>query len=281
MPADLQADVESGIRRVSILAPSASVASKAAAFDSIGTDLWNGTTNLLRDVEEHQRDPRLRRDAPNKTTVLLRVFAFHLLDTAYQASPKRTRDAEQRTRNLKLALKTCRSCLDSDELALSLKVLEKCSDHVSSVEDGSPLVRLTEQDDDGSGMARMKSLVFEFYLLRVMHAWKSGRLDVAKHFISKLNIKGNHAVDLPEKAADLFYEVGRSLLKKHDTSGAMEWLERALSTLDVCEVEHLSDTAADLRLSISAKLGKCLSRLHASKQRLTSSSKMPAFDPNS
>lgn len=253
VPAELQPDLESGIKRASTLETSPSVTSQAAAFDSMGTDLWNGTTNLLRDVEEHQRNPQLPRDAPCKNTVLLRVFAFHLLDIAYRVSPKRTKDLEQRTRNLRLALKACRSCLDSHELDLSMKLFEKCSDHVSAVDDDSPLVRLTEDDDGGSGVARLKLLASEFYLLRIMHAWKSERIDLAKHFTSKL-IPANNAGGLPEKSADLYYEIGNSLLRRNDTNGATEWFDRAISMLDSGEVEHLSDTAADLRLSISAKL---------------------------
>lgn len=241
---------------MSIVHPGSSSAATASGFDSIGTELWNSTTHILRDVEEHRQEAHARRDVPSRTTVLLRVFAFHLLDAAYRASPKRTKDAEQRVRNFKLALKTCRTCLNDGELELSLKILEKCSEHVGAVENASPLVRLTDDEDDGGGATKMKELAAEFYLLRAMHAWKSGRLDVAAHVTIKLDLPAAHATDLPEKAADLFYEIGKSLLKKADSAAAAEWLERALTALDAGDVERLSDDAADLRLSISARLGE-------------------------
>lgn len=275
-PATLEADLRTGIKGASVLLPTPASTSKASEFDARGTDLWNATTNLLRESEDQQQEPRLRRDAPTRTTVLLRVFAFRLLDIAYSISPKRTKDFEQRTRNLKLALKTCRTCLENDELDLCQKVLERCSDHVSLVEEESPLVRLTENSRNGDCMAKVRSLAAEFYLLRIMHAWKSGRLDVARHFVNKLE---QHAQGLREEAADLFYEIGKSLATESDTTGAVEWLERGLSTLDACETEQLSDGAADLRLSIGSKLGKRLCNWPV--RPLISDSTMPLCGPRS
>ena len=255
LPAGVRTELANGIKRASILSPGPSVAAKASQFDSLGTDLWNGTTNLQRDLEEHRRDPRARQGAPSDNVASLRVFGFYLLDVAYRASPKRAKDAEQRLRNFKLALKTSRSCLEQNELELSVKVLEKCSDHVSLVEDASPLVCLTEERENGNGAARMKELTAEFHLLRILHAWKSDRLDIATHLTSKLNLQTAHATCIPEKAADLFYEIGESLIKQSDTVTATEWFDRALTALDAADFEHLSDDAADLRLSISTKLG--------------------------
>lgn len=239
------------------LTSTSAVAQRASAFDAAGTELWNATTNLLRDAEAHAQGPQLRRDAPSRIKVLLRVYAFHLLDVAYHASSKRTKDVQQRIRNFKLALKACQTCLENSELQMSMNILERCSDHVSTVEDASPLLRLSGDDDDGDGITRMKTLTTEFYLLRIMHAWKTGRLDVAKHFTSKLDAQSARAAHLAEKAADLYYEIAKHLLKQSDIQGGTDWLDRALASLDVCDVEHLSDDAADLRLSISAKLGKC------------------------
>lgn len=232
------------------------MAARASAFDAAGTELWNGTTNILRDAEEHQQDPRLRRDLPSHMTVLLRVFAFHMLDAAYRTSPKREKNTAQRTRSFKLALKSCRMCLEQNELELAIKILERCADHVEAIEGASPLVRLTDASGNDKSQMRMKCLATEFYLLRIMHAWKSERLDLAAHFVKQLNSSNAcGSGGLAEKAADLFYEIGNSRLKASDTALAIEWLERALTTLDACDVEQLSDDAADLRLSISAKLG--------------------------
>lgn len=256
IPPELHADLRSNIKRVSGLSPGPAVAAKASAFDLAGTELWNGTTSILRDIEEPSAHPPLRRDVPNEATLLLRVFAFYLLDAAYRASPRRTKDIEQRTRNFKVALKTCRSCLERDELELALEVLEQCSDHVGAVETVSSLVRLTDENNDGNIEEAMKPLATEYHLLRIMYAWKSGRLDLAAHFTTKLNFETSHISHLEEKAADLFFEIGKFVLKQSDTRSASEWLERALNALDACDIDRLSDDTADLRVSISAKLGE-------------------------
>ena len=277
IPPELLADLRSNIKRLSGLSLGTALAAKASAFDSTGTELWNGTTNILRDTEDPPHEPRLRRDGPNEATVLLRVFAFYLLDVAYRTSPRRTKDVEQRMRNFKVALKTCQSCLSGDELELALKVLEKCSDHVSAVETASPLLRLTNEESDGGAEVRMKPLATEYHLLRIMHSWKSNRLDLAAHFTAKLDFGKVHSAHLPEKAADLFYEIGKFLLKQSDAKSAGEWLERALRALDACDIEHLSDDAPDLRLSIGAKLGEPSRHMRSLSVVLTIRSEMPVL----
>lgn len=273
---DVQANIEDIIKRTAALTPSPS---KASDLDAIGTELWNITTCILRDAEESGPVAPIKRDTPTRATVLLRTFAFYLLDAAYHASQRRTKDAEQRLRNFKLALKTCRYCLDNDELELAMRVLERCSDHASAVDDASPLVRLTEDGAETEQRAKLRELAVEFYLLRIMHQWKSGRLDLATHFTGMLNMQAARSTNLPERAADLFYEIGRSVLKQPNVIAATEWLERAAAMLDACDVEHLSDDAAGLRLSISAKLG--ITALHRLKaQRLIAGSEMPYTKPN-
>ena len=193
--------------------------------------------------------------------VLLRVFAFLLLDTAQQASAKRAKDQEQLIRNFRIGIKAGRFCLDKGDTECASQVLERCAEHVRVAEEGSPLVSLTERDGDSGNRTALKSLISEFYLLRVTHAWKSERSDLADHFfkmisISQLADSGN----LSEKAASLFCEIGKSLSKKKDVECALLWLERGYSVLNACDLEHLSHDAGELRLAISAAFGEFGSR---------------------
>ena len=105
----------------------------------------------------------------------------------------------------------------------------------------------------------MSLLVSEFYLLRVTHAWKSGRFDLAEHFYPK--ISASRMASDPngaEKAADEFNEIATDLLKTQFTDDAIRWLNRALSILNACDIEDPSGEFADLRLRIASNLGELL-----------------------
>jgi len=189
------------------------------------------------------------------------VFAFSLIDTAYHISSKRTNDQDQRIRTLKVALKTCRYCLDSNQVELALKVLERCSARISDIEDAEPVVQLAQNpvDENVDGRLTLKRIVCEYYLLRTAHAWKTERLDVASHFCTK----ADHDVlaqspDLTEKATDLFHKIGKSLAINGTTGPAMEWCERTIQTLDDCSSEDLSLDAVELRLPVTATLVETL-----------------------
>jgi tetratricopeptide (TPR) repeat protein len=96
-------------------------------------------------------------------------------------------------------------------------------------------------------------------LLQMTHAWKIGKFDAAEHHYNKIHVSQlSGSASLAEKAADLYYEAGKSLAQKnlHDT--AIVWLERAISALDACESEDQSQDAGELRLAITSSLGLCL-----------------------
>ena len=178
------------------------------------------------------------------------------MDAAQQHSSRRAKDQGQLIRNLKIGLKASRFSLDKGHLDIALKLLERCADQVSDAEEGSLLVRITHNDDSSDNRAALNALTTEFYLLRMTHAWKSERLDLAEHFFNKLPV--SHfagSTDLSEKAAELFYEAGKSLCKKKLVEPAMKWLERALSALNACDVEQVSHDVGELRLAATASLG--------------------------
>lgn len=222
----------------------------------MGCELWNAATNILR-AEETSRDPRVRPNDSPRLVVLLRVFAYLLIDTAQQGCSNRAKNHEQLLRNFKVGLKACRFCLDNGDTELAIKILERCAEHVSVFEAESPLVHITKDDNGDSTRPEIKKLIPEFYLLRMTHAWKSERLDLAEHFFNKLSMSQlADSAHLSEKAADVFYEAGKSLSKKKLVEPASRWLERALAALDACDVERLSHDAGELRLAVVACLGE-------------------------
>lgn len=249
----LAVEIETAVRRTFPLPPSTSLVGKAASFDALGSQLWNIATNILREDEAPQ-DPRRQKADRTRLICILHTFGFFLIDTAHHTSSKGAKDGDQRIRMFKIALKTCRFCLDKDELELAQRVFERCSDDVGAVEEASPVVRLGADQGDDQRLC-LKPLVSEFYLLRMTHAWKSERLDLADHFASKVQLEDLAAsASLAEKAADLFHETGKALYRRQLMKPAAQWWNRALSALDAVDVEQLTQDGAELRLAIAAGL---------------------------
>ena len=245
----LDAELEALTSRVRHLPASATLASRTSDFDNAGSALWNAATKLIRDhpkgVPEDEKASRL--------AVSLRVLGFLMIDTGYSRSPRQANGPDQQIRAFKIALKAARTCLDHSQVETALKVLERCAAHVNDAEEDSPIVRLAVQDGD-SRESVSRRLVAEYYLLRLTHAWKSERLDLAEHFYSKVDTRSlASSAELAEKAADLLGETGRSLAVQQPAS-AIKWCERALGALDACSIEDLSQDAPDLRLSIAVSM---------------------------
>lgn len=180
-----------------------------------------------------------------------------MIDAACQASSRRSKDLDQRLRAFKIALKTCRFCLDNDELQLALKVLERCADYASNPEQASPILRIANagSDEDGECRSTFRRLTAEYYLLRIAHACKSDQGAVAEHFFGKVDVSElAKTVNLAEKAADLFHEAGKAFASQRAAQDAVKWCERALVALDSCDVEQLSQNGAELRLAVASTL---------------------------
>lgn len=235
---------------------SPSLTDKAATFDTLGTQIWNAATNLIRE-DEDESDPRMKRKGITALATTLRVFAFLLIDTAHQSLSKHSKDGERQLRVLKTGLKTARFCLNKNSLELALKVLERCSDYVTAAEEAEPILHLAQDLNSTSAdlQTSIKHLVTEYYLLRTTYAWRSSRFDVAAYFGAKIsNEDPTLCADLAEKAADLFHEAGKSFTSQNMTEQAIAWCERAIKALDAHNLEELSPHAVDLRFSVTATL---------------------------
>lgn len=231
---------------------------KARTLDSLGTELWNVSAGL---INETQGDPRPKATNPVRQGVLVRVFAFLLLDAANSATSRasQSKSEELQTRTLTIALRTARLCLEKDELPLAMKVLERCKQNIPDGQDEEHLMQMTsgpvEQQQTFESI--LKGLTSEFYLLRLLHAWKSSRLDLADHYYPQVILTGTSPTSsLQVKAADLFYEIARAFAKLGKQDDAVKWFERAFGVWDQVNPECVSQEGAELRLSIGVSFGK-------------------------
>jgi hypothetical protein len=212
----------------------------------------------MREDERHEHDSTTTTRAGDRLLPILRTFAFLLITTAHRATARRSKDHDQQIRNFGIGVKATRSCLDRDELELALKLLESCAEHVSTADVESPLVRIAnDMDEEVERKTKLAILNSKYYLLRMTHAWKSDRLDLAEHFFNKFSsCATNHAPTVAEMAAELCLDAGRSLSKRGPSETSIKWLERAISILDGCDIEQLSLDAGELRLSIVTAVGE-------------------------
>jgi hypothetical protein len=184
--------------------------------------------------------------------MLLRVFAYLILDAAHNTSSRRTKDRDQTVRIFKIALKASRCSLDHNDLDLAFKLLESCSKYVSAWDEATPVIRMADCECDDEGLLVLQ-LTSEFYLYRMVHASKTGRIDLAEHFFTKANITGDGRYpELLETAADLCFEIGRSQQHLKLLESALLWLERAYGLINGEDMDALSMENEDLRLAIAA-----------------------------
>lgn len=225
-------------------------------FEVQGSSLWNAATKIIRDVgddDEFGPKPDLLRFG-----VLLRAFAFFMVDAASSVSPNRSKGCDERVRNFKVALKASRSCLESGDLQLTSKIIEAASKYIAAWEETIPMIHVADSamGDEKSAIHR---LISDFYLLRMAHASKSGRHDLSDHFFSKANINGQASdEDLLETAAGHCLEIGRLQLQSKSEENAVLWLERAYELLNSDALALRSLETEDLRLAIVAALIEAL-----------------------
>lgn len=98
------------------------------AFEAKGTDFWNASTRLSREDDVSEID--------KSRICLLRVFAFHLLDSAAQNRIKKNKSCETPVRMLKAAFKSLKACIESGELEFAGKIAQRAAAWLD--EDGMP-----------------------------------------------------------------------------------------------------------------------------------------------
>lgn len=248
---------------------SATLAAQSPAFDDVGTRLWNASIGLL-DSEAHSVVEGQNLAGHVQHAALVRVFALQLLEISSRL--QRSSGVRHDIRIMKTAVKTAQSCLESNCLDLASKALELCSEHIEEFEKRDPLIQICNENKDIAEHEQLRAaLVTQYVLLRVFHAFKTHRLDLADHFFKKLNWEQQSlSPRLREQAADLFYEIARSLAKDQKQDVAIPWFERAVTSLSACTPESTSIEVAELSISVMISFGlTALAALIASRANRT------------
>ncbi|KAF7189672.1 hypothetical protein HII31_08992 [Pseudocercospora fuligena] len=259
IPPSLLAELESHTRQTLPSLPATTITLKSQVLDTLGTELWNASSCSSND-DDAPRDPRVQPAHAAQVNVAVRMFAMVLLDASHHASTRRSQDRGQQMRLFKVTLRASRLCLDHDQLDLAVTALERCSYYLPAAPETPDLLEISNVDtnDVDQHETGQKVLEREYYLLRILHAWKCERLDLADHFYqSMLKVK---TLNCPEseqlciKIADLCYEVAKTRSRAKDILTAVKWSERGYAVLDRCEDEGFSQEAIELRLSIAVSL---------------------------
>lgn len=161
---------------------------------------------------------------------------------------------------LKVALKAARLCLDKNELGHAQTALQTCSQYTKE-EESESLMQLAQIENDADDrVLTLRELTGEYFLLRLLHSWKSDRPDLANLFYSKLRLPGQiQFPNLALKTAVLFYDFAKSLSSEEKRDDALKWYERAFSALAACRAEALDQDSAELLLSIGISFSKASS----------------------
>ncbi|GFF91006.1 hypothetical protein IFM47457_08688 [Aspergillus lentulus] len=177
---------------------------------SEGTKLWNTCTQLMA-ISADTCELRLLSK--------VKTLAFAMLDCATSAH------IQGNSRSFELALTAARTCMDQGHLDLSQKII------------GVAATRLNDMSKNQSDHYRAKEEAYmtEYYMLRVYLSWLQGRPDIAEHLFSKVPqaSRGGHQ----ETIMDICYQVGAQAISRPRPDVAARWLERALNSSELLQVE--------------------------------------------
>ncbi|KAK0663176.1 hypothetical protein DIS24_g1486 [Lasiodiplodia hormozganensis] len=262
--------------------PTAVVLAKRDTLDRLATEIWNAATRLGREREQHAEGPTTM---DKKVLCKVRAFAVLVLDAAAACdSPGKGKGkvgdgndgtlVDKGVRVLKVALKVVRSCVEVGmvEEGGLLRVLECAAGWEGRLEG---LVEGVKRDGDADvGMVDVDMMEVvgrlraEYWILRMVHAWKQARLDLADHMFSKSGLEPNRlTADTGEMLTDTLFEIGRDLFKKGQYEDAAKWLDRAYNIIGEQNVEELDHDAVELRLAILNFLVRACLKVNTAESR--------------
>ncbi|KAM3419440.1 hypothetical protein BST61_g5366 [Cercospora zeina] len=288
LPRTVANDIDGHIRTTFLAISPATVSKRGRDLDAYGTDLWNAAAAAIWEGEGSDA-PRVEQADSTALGVSVRVFALLLLDASHCASPRRSKDSGQKARLFRVANQTARLCLEKHRLDLCVTALEVGSKYILQPVDEPALMHFdhVQQDQIDEHSVTMRQLECEYYLLRILHSWKSERYDLADHFHqSWLKIRGlvvhRHAPGAVARAADLFYECARHLSKTNCGALSTKWYERALAVLHD-DAEQTDSETSDLLIStavayveelLTSDQHACITRAHEVVTQLESKSSL-------
>ncbi|KAF2721029.1 SPO22-domain-containing protein [Polychaeton citri CBS 116435] len=202
-------------------------------LDQLGIDIWNAAANLVRydqsDVPTAERD-RHTCDTMHDLSSTLKVFAYFLIDAAYQCSPKPVEPLQRVLRVLRIALKAVSACLGRNKLALSLKVLGDSANYIAVIEavvHPEPCNQAAE-DVHQDFLKIGRQLVLDYHLSRILHSWKADDIGLADFFARKIAYHEFSGIPcLTKQAVELYTSIARHLANELHYSDAVGWLTRA------------------------------------------------------
>ncbi|KAI0503144.1 meiosis protein SPO22/ZIP4 like-domain-containing protein [Xylaria bambusicola] len=235
---DLNKGAEDRIQSLKTHSPRSLHAEQHTQLKTASLKLWNWCTQELRRGDDNTPPQR------PKFLTLVRVLSLSMLDLAQ-------RDGDNCTKTIthleRLAIKTSRSCIASNELEYALWTLQK------AVEYNGLLQRM--QGSPSEEPRTCSQFEAEYSTLRIVLAWKEDRMDVAEHlYASVAGIMTKVDTASAEQLADALFEIGRDLNLKKNSVLAAKWLERALELINSQEMSQLSRDAIELKLAISQAL---------------------------
>ncbi|TGJ79300.1 hypothetical protein E0Z10_g9466 [Xylaria hypoxylon] len=239
-PRDLNNEIENQIQSLKTYSPRSLKTEHHNQLNTAGLGLWNWCT------QEKRREDNNAPSTRDRFFCLVRVLSFSMLALAQRRDVNSPRAIIHLER---LAIKTGRSCIASNELEYGLWTLQKAVEYnglLQSLQGSSP--------EESHICSRFEA---EYYTLRIVlaSAWKEDRMDVAENLYASVG-KLMEQVDIAsaEKLADALFEIGRDLTLKKNSALAVKWLERALELINSQEIGQLSRDAIELRLAISQAL---------------------------
>lgn len=140
------------------LQPSPIVTARQDELDEVGTELWNLSTRLRRDVAAIGTDGKEKEEIAcrKRSLCLLRAFSFLILDSAGGQTKKR-HQRKSCIRLMKIALKAAKVCIDSKEFSSATKVLERAAEYQDV---------LSEEGESGEAMELANHLRVEYFAVR-------------------------------------------------------------------------------------------------------------------
>lgn len=153
---ELAEDLQTKIRNLPLPATS-TLAARQEELERVGTNLWNTSTRLRRDLAH--TDGRGSEDLArrNHEAGLLRVFSFLLLDSAGSQAVK-GRERKNCIRLMKVALKAAKWCVETNEVDNATRVLERAAEYHE--------VLSQEGESDRAEAELGERLRVEYYALR-------------------------------------------------------------------------------------------------------------------
>ncbi|KAK6429054.1 sporulation-specific protein 22 [Oleoguttula sp. CCFEE 5521] len=248
IPTNVYAELKSRIQQLWTLSLPLQII-RPINFDHIGTSIWNHATNIIRAAENETVTEPGRRESAARSGVLLRTYAYLLLDLATENASSRS----QHLRLFKVGLKTARYCLAHESPEIAMHLLEKCSVYATNFEDAQPAVVFNDEGDS-SRMEKVKDLATGLWLLRMLHSCKVMRSDLAEHFFAKASASLNASATLSYMAAEICYDASRSTTSPVHPKDGLQWLERALKLMESDCIADLELDTEDLRISVAVAL---------------------------